>query len=60
MYAMQITVKIDGDQVRMVGLVGTQSIFQRDMPHLSTLGMDMISGFLEVFQFHSLQLDCVN
>ncbi len=26
MYTMQITVKIDGDKVRMVNLVGTQSI----------------------------------
>ena len=60
---MQITVNIDGDQARMVDLVGTQSISQKDMPHLSSSETDTISGFIEVFQFHSLQLlqlDCVN
>ena len=47
MYVMQITVKIDGDLVRMVGLVGIQSIFQKGMPHLNSLGMGMISECLE-------------
>ena len=54
MYVMQITVKIDGDLVRMVGLVGIQSIFQKDMPHLNSLGMGMISECLEEFEYFIL------